>query len=174
MYKSRIKFFNSKKVASKRKEALLKMSEPVVEKPNPYLLADQQKKLDPDYIKREREALRLGVGWFKENKPKVVKVKTGRKLKPIPKCKPMAYPEFLKSDYWFMVRDLVKARDNHTCVVCGSKKWLDVHHKTYKHHFAEHKHLEILVTLCRKCHKAEHARLDSIKKPNLIGFSVLP
>jgi len=66
-----------------------------------------------------------------------------------------SYSSFLKSAYWSKVRLTVLKRDNYTCI-CGEKKYLQVHHKTYKNHFNEHKHLEDLITLCRNCHKKEH------------------
>jgi len=74
----------------------------------------------------------------------------------IKKLKKLSYPEFLKSDYWKFVRNVVLKRDGNKCCECGSKQRLDVHHKTYKHHFAEHKNLNDLITLCRDCHKNEH------------------
>lgn len=44
------------------------------------------------------------------------------------------YQTFLKTDYWKKVRKLVLERDKNTCQGCGSKRWLQVHHLTYKHH----------------------------------------
>lgn len=66
------------------------------------------------------------------------------------------YKAFLKTKYWYSVRKEVLIRDNFTCTKCGSKKKLEVHHKTYKHHHQEHKHLNDLITLCSKCHTALH------------------
>ena len=62
------------------------------------------------------------------------------------------------------MRKLVIERDGKKCTVCGYKKSLQVHHLTYENHFNEHKHLSDLITLCANCHKAEHERLDNIKK----------
>lgn len=67
-----------------------------------------------------------------------------------------SYFEFLNSDYWKIVRQMVLRRDKNACVICKSTIFLQVHHDTYKNHFKEHLHLEDLMTLCRKCHKEHH------------------
>ncbi len=96
---------------------------------------------------KDREGIRYPVP-----KPKNKK----KKKRPLKSKKPCNYSQFLKSNYWQIVRKVVMKRDGWKCVRCGSKKNLCVHHITYNHHFAEHKHLEILETLCELCHKAEH------------------
>lgn len=84
-----------------------------------------------------------------------IATKKANKKHPLKKLFNKPYKEFLKSKYWKGVRILVLIRDNYTCV-CGSKKKLHVHHKTYDNHFDEHNHLEDLVTLCKVCHEKEH------------------
>ena len=69
-----------------------------------------------------------------------------------------AYLEFLKSDYWKEVRELILKRDDRKCIHCSGTKILQVHHKTYKNHGEEHLHLDDLITLCRACHKKIHKR----------------
>lgn len=49
-------------------------------------------------------------------------------------------------------------RDRFTCQHCGTKKMLQVHHKTYAHIFFEDKHYDDLLTLCKSCHKKEHSK----------------
>jgi 5-methylcytosine-specific restriction endonuclease McrA len=85
----------------------------------------------------------------KHNKPTT-------KYETVAKLRKMSYRQFLKSRYWVYVRQLVLARDNNTCTVCGGKKHLQIHHLNYDHHLTEHKHLEDLVTLCHSCHKSSH------------------
>lgn len=68
----------------------------------------------------------------------------------------LPYDEFLNSDYWKHVRIMVLMRDGKECVICYSSYFLQVHHKTYKHHFDEHLYLEDLETLCRHCHSKTH------------------
>ena len=90
-----------------------------------------------------------------KKKPKVKTVK--RKPKESKELTPkQRYKAFLKTDYWKAVRVKVFLRDSKTCQRCGSKKKLEAHHLTYKHHRNEMKHLEDLITLCRDCHKKEH------------------
>lgn len=79
-------------------------------------------------------------------KPQIVTKKSSREI----------YKTFLKTDCWKKVRKLVLERDKHTCQDCGSKRWLQVHHLTYKHHKDELNHLSDLLTLCKTCHKDEH------------------
>lgn len=66
------------------------------------------------------------------------------------------YDLFLKSKYWKNIRIEVLKRDKFTCVYCGVKDNLQVHHLTYKNHYKEHKNLQDLITLCDKCHNSEH------------------
>lgn len=67
-----------------------------------------------------------------------------------------SYIVFLKSKYWNTVRLAVLKRDNYKCVICKSSGEMHVHHDTYKNHFNEHKHLDDLMTLCKKCHTEHH------------------
>jgi len=67
-----------------------------------------------------------------------------------------SYQIFLKSKYWAYVRRKVLIRDKKTCVSCGRKSPLQVHHLTYKHHGMEHRFLKDLITVCKACHDAIH------------------
>lgn len=67
-----------------------------------------------------------------------------------------SYKLFLKGNYWKETSAMILKRDNYSCVKCGSKKRLQVHHKTYEHHLDEKNNLQDLITLCHKCHKKEH------------------
>lgn len=66
------------------------------------------------------------------------------------------YYDFLNSDYWKYVRKLKLKSAGGKCQICGGKHNLVVHHNSYAHHKEEHKHLEDLVVLCRKCHEKFH------------------
>ena len=66
------------------------------------------------------------------------------------------YKNFLKSDYWKEVKQVVLERDNYQCCHCGATENLAIHHKTYEHHRDELNHLDDLVSLCRSCHMKEH------------------
>lgn len=66
------------------------------------------------------------------------------------------YKEYLKSDEWKNIRELVLERDSHKCILCDSNKNLNIHHKNYKHIYDEINNLECLITLCNKCHAKFH------------------
>jgi len=122
---------------------------------NKLMMLDKQKRSDPGYSIRERDALSNPAKYKKGlKKPKKIKFK----LKPakMPVIEQVPYAEFLKTKYWMYVKNKVLIRDNGACTKCGSSEHLQVHHKTYLHHFAEHKNLHELTTLCRDCHKIEH------------------
>lgn len=93
----------------------------------------------------------------KNIKKKIIKPKVKSEMDNLSdKIKGKSYTKFLNSEYWQIVRTKVLKRDNHECIICKSKEKLEVHHDTYKNHFNEHKHLEDLMTLCRKCHTEHH------------------
>lgn len=58
---------------------------------------------------------------------------------------------------WRMVRNKVLKRNNYRCVVCGSRKDLDVHHIDLRAAVPNAENEQNLVTLCRKCHVRVHA-----------------
>jgi 5-methylcytosine-specific restriction endonuclease McrA len=64
----------------------------------------------------------------------------------------LRYADFLKTNYWRAVKQVVNQRDCYECTSCGAYSDLEVHHKSYRHHGSEHLHLDDLVTLCRYCH----------------------
>lgn len=67
------------------------------------------------------------------------------------------YRKLLKSPKWINKRNLIKNRDCHKCVKCGSKKQLEVHHTYYlSGKMPWEVPDECLVTLCRVCHRKEH------------------
>jgi len=63
-------------------------------------------------------------------------------------------------------RATIFSRDNYTCQACkkvgGS---LNAHHiKSYKNHISKRLDLDNGITLCVNCHRAEHKRLNAIKR----------
>lgn len=66
------------------------------------------------------------------------------------------YGQYLLSEKWRYLRMRVVWRDKAMCRVCGSRKGLEVHHKTYFR--LGNERLEDLVTLCSVCHKKLHAK----------------
>ena len=67
----------------------------------------------------------------------------------------MSYEEFLKTDYWKLIRILKLAQKN-ACQVCGSKDKLNVHHTDYENKGQELFNLNDLVVLCEVHHKSVH------------------
>jgi phage terminase large subunit GpA-like protein len=67
------------------------------------------------------------------------------------------YSDYLTSWRWKFKRWRVLRRDK-TCVVCNSKKILQVHHRHYKNIFSEK--MSDLVIVCHKCHPT----LDELRK----------
>lgn len=68
----------------------------------------------------------------------------------------LPYEEFLLTDYWKEVSQMVRERDGHRCRICNASKRIEVHHRTYQHHGSEHFHLDDLTTLCHVCHNRHH------------------
>lgn len=57
---------------------------------------------------------------------------------------------------WRAVATKIRALDGHKCIACGTQNIeLHVHHIVYASNFGTHQK-QNLVTLCRRCHEAEH------------------
>ena len=65
------------------------------------------------------------------------------------------YNDFLLTPYWDVIKCYVKKKYK-TCQICGSKKHLHIHHKTYEHHFFEHFYIEDMMLVCKECHQKIH------------------
>lgn len=63
-----------------------------------------------------------------------------------------SYEEYLASDLWQHIRKTVWKRDRGRCRACRAKG-SDVHHLSYETEVMEGKRLDLLVLLCRPCHK---------------------
>ena len=67
------------------------------------------------------------------------------------------YRKALKSPKWEAKRKVILKRDKHSCVKCGCKKGLHVHHKYYLiGKMPWEVPNDCLITLCNICHKKEH------------------
>ena len=71
------------------------------------------------------------------------------------------YDEFLNSGEWKEVAEMVKERDNHKCVICGSTENLNAHHLRYR---ADRLDEDDIITVCNNCHQCLHNAVDEIKK----------
>jgi len=67
------------------------------------------------------------------------------------------YNEYLHSIYWEIIKQYLHY-SHRQCALCGLKKYLDVHHKTYEHLGYEILFLEDLEVICFRCHKKIHEK----------------
>ena len=58
------------------------------------------------------------------------------------------------------LRERVLRRDNWRCQFCGSMTNLEVHHQQFRSHSGPD-HEDNLITLCNRCHSAEHCHVNS-------------
>jgi len=87
----------------------------------------------------------------KKPKKKRLKKKTNKV-----KTKKEYYKE-LKSSKWIKRRNEILKKDNYKCVRCGSEKNLQVHHVKYiENRKAWNYPDELLITLCKDCHRITH------------------
>lgn len=71
------------------------------------------------------------------------------------------YYKYLRSAWWKETRAHFLI-ENNQCYVCGKKKKLQVHHKTYKRVGKEQ--VEDLICLCKDCHEVVHKYARDNKK----------
>ena len=73
-----------------------------------------------------------------------------------------SYRKYLNSDEWKEIREIVKERDGHKCLICNCSAdkdkgiHLSVHHRTYENKYNERENLGDLITLCKSCHDIFH------------------
>jgi len=71
------------------------------------------------------------------------------------------YHLLLKDPCWKVRRDEIIALDGGACVICGSRKALQVHHQWYvANRMPWDYEDDCLATLCKHCHADVHARAD--------------
>jgi len=68
----------------------------------------------------------------------------------------MTYDRFLKTIYWFVIREYLIGQNQGKCSHCGFAAHLNVHHSSYDHHGSEHQFLGDLTVLCESCHQKQH------------------
>lgn len=81
-----------------------------------------------------------------------------------------SYKNYLKTDYWWTVKNTVQKRDNFECQVCKNRTNLEVHHITYKVNGEsilnnEFRYLKWLITLCENCHEEVHKDKNHLLNP---------
>jgi len=72
------------------------------------------------------------------------------------------YQEYLKSDRWKKIREIVFERDHYVCQSCLSEKATEVHHT--QGHFRFNEPLFSLVSVCSDCHRKITEMEQSMKR----------
>lgn len=76
------------------------------------------------------------------------------------------YNKLLLRKEWKEFRKTILDRDSNKCVKCGSTKILQAHHIKYiENRYPWEYELQELVTLCKVCHKKEHAYIANSNLP---------
>ena len=76
------------------------------------------------------------------------------------------YLDESKTVEWQRKVDEIRQRDNYTCKICGAQdRQVHVHHIIYNRnlHYWEYPN-ELLITLCKDCHRSEHELEDRLRK----------
>lgn len=69
----------------------------------------------------------------------------------------MTYEEQLRDPRWRSLRDEVLKQDRYQCRYCGSREHLQVHHMKYEDgKMAWEYPIDVLLTLCNRCHEGQH------------------
>ncbi len=84
------------------------------------------------------------------------------------RIKDMEYSEFLESAYWYCVSAEARDRAAGRCLMCNSTQMLEVHHRTYASHGAEHRNMHDLNTFCRRCHGTFHKQKKERETQNVV------
>ena len=71
------------------------------------------------------------------------------------------YNEFLKTGEWKQIAQMVKERDGHKCVICGSTENLNAHHIGYEGDCLDENDI---VTLCNRCHECLHDGIETMRE----------
>ena len=70
------------------------------------------------------------------------------------------YKEFLNTEEWKQIAQMVKERDGHKCVICGSTENLNAHHIGYDGDCLDENDI---VTLCNRCHECLHDGIETMR-----------
>lgn len=73
------------------------------------------------------------------------------------KLQPLEYKDYLSTPYWQILSHRTKQDLGNSCVACGAKNNLHVHHRDYPKRGTEIlNHLAVLTCLCGSCHELIH------------------
>ena len=100
------------------------------------------------YCSKKCRTRKSHLTYYSRNKQEIIKKAKEYKLEVL---------EGINADFWrTYVIPVVKKRDGDKCVNCSSKRNLEVHHKEVN---VDCPTIKDLVTLCKSCHRKEHAKL---------------
>lgn len=70
----------------------------------------------------------------------------------------MEYSDFLQTPYWKAIAGKIRRKAGYKCQICGEKKALSVHHRSYELHGLEHTYAgqRDLIAICQDCHDKFH------------------
>lgn len=90
------------------------------------------------------------------------------------------YRKLLNDPRWKKTAQRIRRRDKHRCVKCGRRSaQIDVHHTRYLGAYPWETPDKYLVSICDRCHRAQHGRQDLVDKvagsargfgTNFVGF----
>lgn len=72
------------------------------------------------------------------------------------------YQDYLQSDLWKSIRQIVLERDSHTCRICGAPAQA-VHHSNYSMAVLSGRSIVALFSICNSCHKFIEFKKDGSK-----------
>ena len=66
----------------------------------------------------------------------------------------MVYNNYLKSQEWYILKNLALKYSNYKCSKCGETENLNIHHLNYNN--IGNEEISDLITVCNSCHKEFH------------------
>lgn len=69
-----------------------------------------------------------------------------------------SYKLYLRTKHWEQIKQRKLSQKNYKCEICGAKRNLNIHHKTYERLGCEE--LTDLQVLCKRCHELIHIHME--------------
>ena len=92
------------------------------------------------------------------------KSKKKRKERLYKKRIPKKYNIYIKSEFWKKRRNKYFKDFGRKCFICGSVKYIQIHHLEYDNNYYGIEKDEMLVNLCRECHEQFHSIYGTKRK----------
>lgn len=74
--------------------------------------------------------------------------------------KELKYEDYLKTEYWKELSEVIKKEADYKCQICNSDSNLNVHHRSYEYKGIPELEKKDLVCICDKCHSIYHVNQD--------------